>query len=280
MEKEILITKASGDREFFSEVKLRRSLEMAKVPPDIADAAVSHVYGKLAEGVSTSDIDALVFTFLRKKRRAIAARYHLKKALMELGPSGFPFEKLVGEIFKARGYSVAIGKIAQGLCVSHELDVVAQKGDEHIMVECKYHNQPGTKSDVKTALYVQARFEDIQKRREAEPERGQKFNAVWLATNTKLTVDAIDYATCAGMHAVGWSYPAEGNLQQLIETANLHPLTCLTSLSREQKLRLLDRGLVLCSDIVADKSAFELIRLNSVKIARVMEEIDELCRAK
>lgn len=64
---------------------------------------------------------------------------------MELGPSGFPFEKFISEILKFQGFAVQVGVIVEGHCVKHEIDVVAEKGEEHFMIECKFHNTQGIK---------------------------------------------------------------------------------------------------------------------------------------
>ena len=45
---------------------------------------------------------------------------------MELGPSGFPFEKLVGKILEQEGFETRVGVIVQGNCVQHEVDVIAR----------------------------------------------------------------------------------------------------------------------------------------------------------
>ncbi|HRK59243.1 MAG TPA: ATPase, partial [Candidatus Kapabacteria bacterium] len=91
----------------------------------------------LYEGISTKKIFHYAFRLLKKKSRPSAAKYHLKKAIMDLGPSGYPFEIFVGEILRHRGFSVKIGQIVQGHCVEHEVDIVGQKDDVKIMVECK-----------------------------------------------------------------------------------------------------------------------------------------------
>jgi hypothetical protein len=82
---------------------------------------------------------------------------------MELGPSGFPFEKYVAEILKYQGYRVEVGVIVEGFCVKHEVDIIAEKEAKHFMIECKFHNQPGTFCDVKIPLYINSRFLDIEK---------------------------------------------------------------------------------------------------------------------
>ena len=116
-------------------------------------------------------------------------------------------------MIKSKGFAVEVGKIVEGFCVKHEVDVVGKKTGHHIMVECKLHNSLGIKSDVKVALYVQARFEDIKRKWEDQRDHDTKFHEAWLVTNTKLTLDAIRYAVCVRMKAIGWSYPDEDNLQ-------------------------------------------------------------------
>lgn len=277
-QKEIFVIKVSGEKELFSDLKLRRSLEKSKAPSGVIEKILDQIKNEMKDGIKTSDIYRYAFSLLRKRDRSIAGRYALKRAIMEIGPSGHPFEKLVGEFLKMKGFTAKVGETVQGVCVSHEIDVVAQKGDRHIMVECKFHNQPDTKSDVKVALYVQARFEDIQKQWQKQPDHGRKFHEVWLVTNTKLTSDAIQYASCAGIKAIGWSYPPNGSLQNLIESTGLHPLTCLTTLSSVHKRMLLDRGLVLCKEISENKIFLRELGLDESKMKQVEQEIDNLCK--
>ena len=276
-EDKILIEKTSGEMEAFSRDKLRRSLERAKASPAIIDKIVDHVLKELKNGDKTSDIYKHTFRILSDNERPSAGRYHLKHALMELGPSGHPFEKFVGELLRAQGFTVEVGTMVEGSCVTHEVDVTAQKDNHHIMVECKFHNQPGVKSDVKIALYVQARFEDVAKKWQQEPSHGQKFHEVWLVTNTKLTIDAIRYATCVGMTAIGWHYPDDSSLEHLIEQFNLHPLTCLTALNNSQKQQLINQGFVLCKKLAEDPSVLKSAGFNKDEVEQIIQEIKELC---
>lgn len=272
----ISITKASGEREAFSETKLRTSLRKAGASEEAIESLVEKVVAELRDGMTTKQIYSKAFSYLRRKDRPTAGRYHLRMALMELGPSGHPFEQFVGKLLQAEGFSTEVAIVAKGRCISHELDVVAHKGNEHIMVECKFHNAPGTKSDAKVALYVQARFEDIEKRWKAEPEHGTKLHGVWLVTNTKLTSDATDYAKCVGMRALAWSYPEKDSLQQLIERHGLHPVTCLTLFTRFQKQELLKLGFILCKDILKDQGVLSKVGLNVSQASRVVQEINNL----
>lgn len=279
-QKETLIVKTSGETEPFLEAKLRHSLLRVNASSDTIEKIIKHVRKELKPGMQTSSIYQHAFSLLHEFDHPAAARYSLKQAIRELGPTGYPFEKLVGELLKSDGFAVEVGKVAQGLCVSHEIDVVAEKDDRHIMVECKFHNQQGIKSDVKVALYVQARFEDVQKQWQKQPDHGRKFHEVWLVTNTKLTSDAIQYASCVGMKAIGWSYPPNGSLQNLIEKAGLHPLTCLTTLSSTHKRLFLNKGLVFCKEIFENKNLLQGMGLDEFKINTVINEINQLCQEK
>ena len=50
----------------------------------------------------------------------------------------------------------------KGKCASHEIDVIADKGDSlRYMIECKYHNSQGIYTGLKEALYTHARFLDL-----------------------------------------------------------------------------------------------------------------------
>lgn len=274
----IKIVKASGESEPFSEQKLRNSLKKAGASQENIDSIVQDVVSKLHDGMTTKAIYARAFSHLRRKERPIASRYHLRTGLIELGPTGRPFERFVGELLKSEGFDVEVSKIVQGVCVKHEIDVIGTKDDRHIMVECKFHNQLGLRSDVKIALYVQARFEDVERQWKKQPNHGEKFHEVWLVTNTKLTSDATDYASCVGMRALGWNYPAKGSLQELVEHHNLHPLTCLTLLSRFQKQELLREGFILCKDIIDNQNILKKIVGDTVSTSSILQEARELIK--
>ena len=275
MDTPIIITKANGQSVPFDEHKLRRSLRRAHIPAEHHDALVAEVVDHLHDGTTTKDIYAHVNGFFSKTYPIGACRYGLKQAIMELGPSGYPFERYVGALLKHRGYDVQVGVIIPGSCVSHEVDVLAKKGSEHFMIECKFHNQPGTRSDVKVSLYVQARYLDIaQKWRAQEPvEEREEVHQAWLVTNTKCTSDALAYAACVGMRVIGWNYPERGNLQDMIESANLQPVTSLCSLSNSQKQYVLEKDIVLARDLGQAAGIIEELHLDATAEGQLREEL-------
>ena len=101
----IYIIKSDGVRELFDREKLLRSLRKIGTEKTLADMIVTKVEADLADGHTTKEIYRQAFSLLRKHQRPVALRYSLKRAIADLGPSGFPFEKFVAEIFKARGKS-------------------------------------------------------------------------------------------------------------------------------------------------------------------------------
>lgn len=279
MYKKILVKKASGDMEEFSEDKLRFSLERINTSQKSINKIIAHVASEIKDGDRTEDIYKHTFSLLRDYERNSASRYSLKRAIFELGPSGFPFEKLVGELLKAEGFSIETDVMVQGLCVTHEVDAVGERDDKHVMVECKFHNQAGAKTDVKITLYVQARFEDIEKAWKKQLGHSRKLHEAWLVTNTKLTSDAIAYAACVGMKAIGWSYPPGESLEERIERSGLHPVTCLTTLNNLQKRQLIDNGIVLCKQVLENEQLLRRL-LSSNETDRVKQEVFKLCKTK
>lgn len=276
--KHILITKASGERESFSAAKLQRSLERAHASPEAIAEVVASVTDELREGMTTADIYLKAFSLLKKYKRPVAAKYSLKKAIMELGPTGRPFEQFVAALLACEGFTVTGPQVVRGVCVKHEIDASGMKDNRHIMVECKFHNLPGTRSDVKIVLYVQARFEDVERQWQKQPEHGTKFHEAWLVTNTKLTSDAVDYAECVGMTAIGWNYPFNNGLEVRIERAGLHPITCLTTLTRSQKIELLNKHIVLCKELIEHEEMLSSIGVRAPIVQKVLDEANALCK--
>ncbi len=275
----IWVIKTSGEQEQFSLTKLRRSLVRSGADDKTVEMVVGHLVPEIKNGMKTSTIYKHAFSLLKKSEYPVAIRYSLRKAVMELGPSGFPFEKFVAEVFRRKGYQAKTGAILPGFCVSHEVDVLMEKGDRHIFVECKFHNQQGIKSDVKIALYVHARFLDLQKAHTVKEHISDPIiHEGWLITNTKLTSDAIAYANCAGLTIIGWDYPEGGNLQDLILETGVHPLTFLTTLTSQDKMNLLEQGVVMCLDIKKDPALLRALGFSEKKIKSVVDEVGRVCQ--
>ncbi|MFM2357919.1 MAG: hypothetical protein RJA61_656 [Candidatus Parcubacteria bacterium] len=268
----IHIVKSDGTKELFEAQKLHDSLTRAGADSSLSKNIIQHIENELQDGMSTEEIYRRAFFLLKKRNRRIAVKYSLRTAVMDLGPSGFPFEKFVAEIFKSRGFETKTGEIVMGGCVAHEVDVVAWNENKLIMVEAKFHNQIGFKSDLKVALYIKARYEDLK---EAKHMYGfaRPLDEMWLVTNTKFTQTAIHYAECKGLKLVGWNHPVKGNLQDLIDDGGVHPITCLSTLTKVQRKALLEQDVILCRQLIDRTDILKSFGFSDEKINKVLEEI-------
>lgn len=273
----INITKASGLKVPFNKGKLKQSLMRSGANSEQADEVVNEVMEMLEEGMSTRKIYKAAFRLLRNVSRPMAARYKLKQAIMELGPSGFPFEQFVGELLKHRGYKTQVGVIVKGHCVNHEIDVIAEKDEHHFMIECKFHNRQGYVCDVKIPLYIQSRFLDVEKQWKQLDGHAEKFHQGWVVTNTRFSEDAAQYGRCMNMNLVGWDYPRNNGLKDWIDSSGLHPVTCLTTLTHREKQELLDKKIVLCKTLHHNHTVLQSIGIGSPRLEKVMDECSALC---
>jgi len=277
MTKEIKIIKASGEKQIFSEKKLRSSLKRSGATDEATNIVINRIKQELRDGMTTKQIYRRAFSLI-KKDKPVAIRYSLRQAVMELGPTGFPFEKFLGEVLKTQGFEVKVGVILYGYCVTHEVDVLASRNDKHIFVEAKFHNRLGVKTDLKVALYVKARFDDL-KAVHKRKEDGSKMiiHEGWLVTNTKLTSKARQYGRCSGLNVIGWNYPKDGNLQDMILRSGVHPISVLTTLSKKRKKTLFEMGVVLCRDVEKRKDLLKELGISDKGISEIMDEIALLC---
>lgn len=265
----INVIKATGEIEPFSEEKVRASIKRAGINEGIEDEVLQEIKNKLYENIPTSEIYKIILDYLGKSRPIGKIRYSLKQAIMQLGPTGYPFEDFIGEILKMEGYKTQVGVIIPGKCVSHEIDIVAENENKKLMVEAKFHNDSGTHTDLHVSLYTKARFDDIKDR--------YQIDEPWIITNTKLTGDAINYANCVGMRVMSWNYPEEKSLRSLIEKWKLHPITVLDSLSSSQKQELLTEHVVLCKEIIDNDSVLDVLNLPFDKKEKVVSEAKSIC---
>ncbi len=267
------VIKANGEKEPFSEKKVMLSIEKARISHALAPHVLAHVKEKLYENIPTAEIYRHIIEFLGSSGHPyVQAKYGLKRAIMDLGPTGYPFEDFVAKVLDAHGYHTKIRQVVSGSCITHEIDVIAAKNGKTAMIEAKFHNNPGTRSDVHVALYTKSRFEDVKEK--------NMFDEAWVVTNTKVTIDAIDYAKCAGMKVLGWSYPEGEGLRDLIEKYHLHPVTMLTTLGQSLKQKLLDNHIVLCRDICLNKSLIDMLPISSVEKQNTLAEAAFVCEEK
>jgi hypothetical protein len=273
----IKIKKYSGDLVDFDLEKLKNSLKRTQASEDLIQKIVFAVQNKLYDGISTKKIYQMAYKMLNKRiSKSSASRYKLKKAILELGPTGFPFEKFIAAILREDGFRTEIGVFVKGYCVTHEVDVVAKNERQHLMVECKYHNQQGRVNDVKIPLYIQSRFLDIDKQCKIREGDNFKFHQGWIVTNTRFSTEAIKYGECAGLKLMSWDYPENNSLSNRINKHGLFPITSLVSLSKKDKEKLLEKEFVLCKDICDNPAILTKAGIDRKKHKKILENAHEL----
>lgn len=257
------VIKANGKSEEFSEEKLLASIKRAGIPENLQQEVLVHINELAYENIPTSVIYKHIQEYLGRTQITYKQKYSLKQAIMEMGPSGYPFEKFVAEIFKAMGYKTEVGVQMEGECVKHEVDIIAIKDREKIFVECKYHNRAGSISEVQVALYTKARFDDLKEK--------HGFTDAMLVTNTKVSTDALNYLKCKDIGVMSWSYPEKASLRDLIEGYHLHPVTELSNITLAEKQELLARGAILIKQIADNPKVLDNVFLPQEKKREVIE---------
>jgi hypothetical protein len=250
-------------------------LERAGAGKHAAERIRQTIESSIGNAAGTHEIYKRAFTMLRQDTRAAAARYSLRRAMLELGPTGHPFEDFVAQMFEKEGWNVEWRKIIQGKCVQHEVDVYATRNGEVLAAELKYHNDPTYKTDIKIALYVKARFDDIW---QCDPSKQVcPVDHGMLITNTKFTSQAVQYANCVGLELLGWSYPYEGNLYDRIVAVGLYPVTALTLLKKAEKRLLIDQGIVTCDQVRTHREKLRELSIPPDRIGAILAETNTLC---
>jgi len=271
------IVKADGSKEFFKVEKLRRSLRRAGARPAEINVIIREVEQTLFDGIRTQEIYRNAFQLLRENKPTAAARYSLRRALFNLGPTGFPFEQFLGRLFEKDGYSTRTGIVIEGKCAPHEIDIAAYKADHSFVGEAKFHSRPGTKSDLQVAMYSYARLIDLQEARICSDDICG-ITEFWLITNTKFTSTARHYGVCSGLKMLSWDYPKNNNLHDRIQRAGVYPITVLQSLSTAQKETLISHQIILCEDLVHNEPILRHLHLSKKKHAALMNEVAEICK--
>lgn len=268
-----IIVKADGSKEAFDPRRLIFSLVRSGASEFSAKHIAETITDTVAPGTSSREIYTRAFALLRREARPVAARYALRRALLELGPSGHPFEDFISHLYRAEGWQVETRKLIKGKCVSHEVDFYASHAgqNEFLAAELKYHNDPAYKTDLKVALYVKSRFDDIfacdTSVRSCPIDRGI------LVTNTKFTSEAIAYAECSGVELLGWGYPAE-SLFTRMSRAKVYPITALTGLSRAEKRLLIEHEVIAVDEVLQNRRALDFLHLPSERVGELLAEAD------
>lgn len=268
----ISVVKKSGEVEEFSDEKIIHSMRRVGLPEHLFGQVLDHIKQRVHnDQISTEELMYHINEFLEVNDKKAGLRYNLRRALSELGPSGFPFEKYLARIFESLGYKAETNLFLDGECVTHEIDLLIEKDGVREIVEAKFHNQIGGRTDLQDVLYTNSRFWDVKEK--------NNIQRVWIVTNTKLSLDARRYAECKGIQAVGWNYPSEGNLQDMVEQPQLYPITILKELENHEKTQLVQGEKVLCRDLLSmpDEELMNVYHIDRDRLRAAKESAKLVC---
>ena len=262
------VIKFNGEEEPFSTEKIYQSALRVGASLKLAEEISRKIEKQSYSGIKTSEIFNQVKKALHQEIPHSALRFNLKKAIRKLGPTGFPFEKYIGEILLSQGYQVKINQNIPGFCCEYEIDFTAQKDSFIYIGECKYRNLFDGKVHSKDALANYARFLDISK---GSFFKNSKLKSL-LVTNTKFTSRAIAYSQCVGVDLLGWKYPRDKGLEYLIEGQKLYPITILPDLNKYLAEVFVANGIMLVKDLLDKDRIVKLTNLPEKKLNLLLKQ--------
>lgn len=270
------VTKYSGELVHYDEQKLINSLQKSGADKAVAEAIIKKIERELYDGIASKKIYKLAFQLLKNISNAHAARYNLRTAITELGPAGFFFEKFIAKIFQEQQYQTKTNVSLNGKCISHEIDVLLKKENVITMVECKFHSGQDAKSDVKVPMYILSRFNDLKEGKFFLFLSNESISNCIIVTNNRFTTDAIQFGECSGLRMLSWDYPTKKGIKEIIDLFAVYPVTCLTTLTKTEKEKLLILDCITVKDLVTNASLLNKIELSHNRIKNVLKEANQL----
>ncbi|MBI4135864.1 restriction endonuclease [Candidatus Uhrbacteria bacterium] len=257
----IFIIKSTGEREALDLEKVKRGCERSGASRKLCSEVATQVEKRAKDGMTTAEIYKLVFQTLNGKAPPVAARFTLREALFTLGPLGYNFEHYIAKVFEAYGYKTELPAELQGVCVTHEVDVLAQKDNRVAMIECKFRNTASDRVTIKDTMATWARFLDLVDG--AAAGKCPHLDECWIVTNSLFSGQSVQFGHCKNMVMLSWDHPRERPLPAWIDDKGLYPVTLLTGISDDVKRRLIEHDFVLLQDL-AGASIDEIIQKTGV----------------
>ena len=240
------VIKLNGEREMFSPKKVYYSAMKAGAPAFLAKNISREVESEVYDGIKTTEIFKKVKERLKKENPQFYLRFNLKEGMKKLGPAGFAFEDFVRQIFSRLGMKAKGSRVLSGRCCTHEIDFIAEKDDITYIGECKYRNNAGDKIDVNVCLKGFAVLDDIKNGNSLKGNLN-----FFIVTNTKFTDQAIKYSNCKNIKLLGWNYPRNEGLENLIDKNKLYPITILPSFKSYHAEIFKKEGIMLVDEILS-----------------------------
>lgn len=264
----VYVVKWDGRREAFQTEKVERTLLRLGAPLDVAEKIAGQIEQEVYEGISTQKILDMAYDRLEEHKPEVKLRRDFRAALAEMR-SVPDFEEYVRIVLRAHGYKVSSNRVIEGFCVSHEIDGIAEKDGKILYLEVKHHSDPHVYTPFDVTLAVKAKWDDMKKGSK-KGLNDQPFDGVLIVCNTKLTEHARKYANCVGICHLGWNEPFGHGFEKLIEEKNLYPVTILKSLTEEERINLLDAGILTLRQLIIEGLAE--LKISKIRRTKLYEE--------
>lgn len=241
------VTKAGGFRQEFDKEKVVKTCLRMGADTQLAREVAERIEDHLYDGIPTGKILQMIFRFMRKNKPEVGHLFDLRKGLSLM--SSMPeFEKFVQILLANYDFDVSPNRILRGKCGEHEVDAVAKKNGVTFFVEAKHHSSYHSPTGLDESRIARAVLEDVTEGYELGVT-DLKIDRAMIVTNTKYSDHAVIYGNCRNILQIGWSSPANGSLQSIIEEKKLYPLSCLRMLNFDLRTKLVYSGVVLIKQL-------------------------------
>jgi len=242
------VIKYDGRIEKFQRKKIIRTCLRVGVQKDVANSIADKIEKILYDGITTKEIYRNILKELNKYEKKTASIYGLRESIALMNP--VVFEIFVKKLLESYGYSCRHDKIVQGLCIDHQIDIIAERNETYL-VECKRHQNAHRFCGLNVCLQVEARFEDVSDGFNHNKNK-YNFDRAWIITNTKFSEHAKKYSRKKNIKLTGWKYPDNESLEKLIEEKKMFPVTILrTRKNIIQKIS--DAGIITIHDMTKER---------------------------
>ncbi len=222
----------------------------------MAYGVAEQVQRKVYEGMPTRTILQLILTYMRKRKPALKHLFDLRRgiSLMEPKPE---FEMFIQTLLSHNGYEVTPNQILTGRCGEHEVDGIARKDGVTYFLEAKHHYSYHALTGLDESRIARAVLEDVTDAFDMGLTN-LKIDRALIVTNTRYSDAALKYGSCRNIMQIGWTSPEHMGLRDSVQQTKMYPLSCLRGVSAQARLRLVNAGIVVVSQLLqADRATIE-----------------------
>lgn len=245
----VSVIKANGSKQLYDREKIIQTCLRLGVSHEVAVQIEQQVAKRIYDGISTKKILQIIFTLIRKQKPAVKHLFDLRRGI-SLMVSKPEFEVFVRILLAHSGFHVQPNAILSGLCGEHEVDALATKDGLTYLVEAKHHVNYHALTGLDESRIARAIIEDVTEGY-AQGVTTIKIDRAMIVTNTRFSDHAIAYGRCRDILQIGWASPENFALRDTVQKYKLYPLSCLKGVSTDTRLRLVNAGIVLIKQLLA-----------------------------